>query len=106
MRSAGLFDKRLGAAAEGESGFVRSPGVHAGAWLGVEAYVACSCGGHIPLLWGARKQLSGGELLGNSQLSAGGSPDRALTFSSTWRSSQYTEGSLCEALPNCFGLGG
>ena len=58
MRSDVWLGERVGAAAEGETGFGRSLGGHAVAWLGFEAEVACSCGGHFLLWWGARKQLS------------------------------------------------
>ena len=57
MRSGVWFGGRDGATAEGESSFGRSLAVHAVAWLGFEAEVACSCGGHFLLWWGARKQL-------------------------------------------------
>ena len=58
MRSDVWFGDRVGAGAEAESGFGRSLGGHAVAWLGFEAGFGCSCGGSFLLWWwGARKQL-------------------------------------------------
>ena len=70
MRSDVWFGDRGGATAEGESGFGRSLGGHAVAWLGFEAGCRSSCGAPVLLWWGARKQLGRAEPLDDAHGSA------------------------------------